>query len=152
MLAYQLKEQVTKARQSPGGMHTDIYMSTYILDVIYARQLFPSLEWAWPLMETIVNIYFKLLSKCNFRGVITWLSDHFVTPMYTMIFKQDPLCMSKESMEALIGIVDWYTSSSSTFIPMFNAEKPPHVLPNFYLIHTNHSTTKLTSSLGHEKL
>ena len=47
MLAHQLKEQVIKARQSPVGMHVEIYMSSYILDAFCARQEFPGLEWAW---------------------------------------------------------------------------------------------------------
>ena len=82
ILAHQLKEQVTKAQQSPKGMHAEIYMSTYILDAVCARHDFPSLEWAWSLAETIVNTYCKLLSKCSFRGVITWLSDH-LSPQFT---------------------------------------------------------------------
>ena len=36
-------------------------------------------------------------------------------------------------MEALLGIADWYASPSDTFILMFSAEKPPHVLPKFAL-------------------
>ena len=41
--------------------------------------------------------------------------------------------MSKEAMEALLGFVDWYASLSNTFIQMFSAKKPPHVLPKFSL-------------------
>ena len=36
-------------------------------------------------------------------------------------------------MKALLGIADWYASSSDTFIQVFSAEKPPHVLPKFAL-------------------
>ena len=39
--------------------------------------------------------------------------------------------MSKAIMEALINIFDWYASSSGTFIRMYIAEKPLHLLPNF---------------------
>jgi hypothetical protein len=114
-------------------MQAEIYMSAYILDAICARQEFPGLKWAWSPAETVVNTYCKLLSECSFRGVITQLSDHFVTPVYKMIFEQDPPCMSKEAMEALIDIADWYASPSDTFIRMYSAEKPPHVLPKFSL-------------------
>ena len=41
--------------------------------------------------------------------------------------------MSKETMEALIDIVDWYASPLGTFIWMYSVEKPPHVLPKFSL-------------------
>lgn len=70
-LAHQPKEQVTKARQSLGGMKEEIYMSAYILDAICAQQESLGLEWAWSQIETVVNTYCKLLSEFNFRGVIT---------------------------------------------------------------------------------
>ena len=112
-------------------MQAGIYMSAYLFNAICARQEFPGLEWAWSPMETVVNTYFKLLSECSFKGIITRLCDHFVTLVYKMISGQDPPCMLKEAMEALIGIVDWYASPSDTFIRMLSMEKTPHVLPNF---------------------
>lgn len=84
-------------------------------------------------LKPTVNTYFKLLFKCSFKGVITQLSDHFVIHLYKMIFEQDPPSMSKEEMEASIGIANLYTSLSSTFIRIFSAEKPPHLLPKFSL-------------------
>ena len=115
------------------------------------------MEWAWSPAEIIVNTYCKLLSECSFKGVMTWLSDNFVTPFYKMIFKEDPPCMSKEVTEALIDITDWYSSLFGTFIRMFSAEKPPHVLPNFPLDIlvmqevAYHITTILTARLDQKK-
>lgn len=92
-----------------------------------------TLEWVWSLAKTAVNTYCKMLSKCSFRGVITQLSNDFVTSNYKMIFKQDPPYMSMAAMEALIDIADWNYSPSDTFIWMYTAKKPPHVLPKFAL-------------------
>jgi len=50
-----------------------------------------------------------------------------------MIFEQDPPCMSKATMEALIDIANWYASPFDTFIQMYSAKKPPHVLLKFSL-------------------
>ena len=91
------------------------------------------MKWAWSLVEIAMNTYFRLLSECSFKGVITRLSDHFFVPFYKMIFEQDPPYMSKEEMEALIVISDWYPSLSNTFIRIFSKEKPLHVLPKFSL-------------------
>ncbi len=41
--------------------------------------------------------------------------------------------MSKAPMDALIDIANWYASPSDTFIQMYNAKKPPHVLLKFAL-------------------
>jgi len=112
-------------------MHAKIYMSAYILDAVCAQHEFPGLEWAWSPVETIFNTYFKLFSECSFRGVIIRLFNHFLAPVYMLIFEQDPPYMLKEAMEALLSIAYWYASPSSTYIRMFSVEKPPHVLLNF---------------------
>lgn len=98
-----------------------------------ASQEFLGLEWGWTSTKTFVNTYCKMLSEFSFMGVITQLSDHFVTVVYKMIFEQDPLYLSRETMEALIKIEDLYASPYDTFIQMYNAEKPLHVLPKFFL-------------------
>lgn len=50
-----------------------------------------------------------------------------------MIFEQDTPCMLKVAMETLIDIANWYALLSDTFIWMYNAEKPLHVLLKFAL-------------------
>ena len=62
-------------------------MSAYILDTICARQEFPRFKLAWSPMETTGNTYCKLLSEFSFGGVITQLSNNFVTSVYKMIFE-----------------------------------------------------------------
>lgn len=59
------------------------------------------------------------------------LADHFTTPMYKLIFEQDPPCMSQEEMHALLNFVDWYSSPGGTFIKMFGGEKPLNFLPRY---------------------
>lgn len=57
------------------------------------------------------------------------LANHFIIPMYKLIFEQDPPCMFEEVMEAILNIVNWYASRSGTLIRVFGREKPMHVLP-----------------------
>jgi len=65
--------------------------------------------------------------------------------------------MSMEAMEALIDIADWYSSLSDTFIQMYIAQKPPHVLPKFCLdVHVMqgvayHISARLTARLHRKK-
>lgn len=132
MLAHQLKEQVIRAWQPPKGSSRNLHFS-YILDEIYAHQEFPGFKWAWISAKTSMNTYCKMFSECSFRGIITQLSNHFVTLVYKMIFKQDPPYILKATIEAIIDIANCYGSSSNTFIWMYNVEKPPHVLPKFSL-------------------
>lgn len=131
MLALQLKGQVADARNFPKGQQAKLSMSTYILDAIYAHQQFPSMGWARTPSKTFVHTYWRLFPECSFLGVITHLSDHLVTPVYRMIFEQDPSFMSQIEMEALVDIANWYASTLDTFIRMYNVEKALQVLPNF---------------------
>ena len=55
------------------------------------------------------------------------LTNHYIIPLDKLIFEEDPPCMSREAMEAIIDIVDWYASPSGTFISVFSREKPTHV-------------------------
>jgi len=56
------------------------------------------------------------------------LVDHFIIPVYKMIFELYPPCMSQEEIEAIIIIPNWYAPPGGTFIRMFGREKPLHVL------------------------
>lgn len=131
MLALQLKVHVSNARNLPKDGQARFYMFVYLLDAICAQQQFPGMGWTWTPLEEVVNVYCKLLSKCSYRGVMTRLSDHFIAPLYKMIFEQDLPCMSQEAMQALLNIADWYASLGGTFIRMFGMEKPLHELPRF---------------------
>lgn len=108
-------------------------MSAYILDAVCAHQQSPYLGWAWTPSESSVYTYCRLFSKCSFYGVIIQFSNHFVTLVYKIIFKQDPPCMSHATIESLIDIANWYASPLGTFIQMYIAEKALHVLPKFLM-------------------
>jgi len=106
-------------------------MFSYLLDVVCSCQEFPGMDWAWTPSENVVNVYYKFLSECSYRGIMARLFDQFIAPLYTMIFEQDLTYMSHATMEALLNIVDWFASLDGTFIRMYNVEKVSHVLPNF---------------------
>jgi len=69
-------------------------MSAYLLDAICAHKQFPDMGWAWEPLENVVNVYCKLPLEYNYRGATARLSDHFISPMYMMIFEKDPPFMS----------------------------------------------------------
>lgn len=115
----------------PKGGQARFYMSAYLLDAICAHNAFPSMNWAWSPRELVVHIYYKLLSDCSHRGVMEKLTDHFLIPLYKVIFEEGPLCMSPTAMEAILEIADWFASLDGTFLRMFGREKLSHVLPRY---------------------
>lgn len=89
------------------------------------------MNWTWTPRETVVHIYFKFLLDCNHRGVMEQLTDHFIIPLYKLIFEEDPPCMSRGEMEVITDIIDWYAAPGGTFLRVFSGEKPLHVLPRY---------------------
>ena len=69
-------------------------MFAKLLDVIYAQQQFPGMNWTWTPREIAVKIYCKLLLDCSYRGVMARLTEHFIISLYKIIFEQDPPCIS----------------------------------------------------------
>ena len=59
------------------------------------------------------------------------ISNHFIIPVYKLIFEHDPPYMYKEVMGEILNISYWYASLGGTLIWMFGGEKPLHVLPRF---------------------
>lgn len=59
------------------------------------------------------------------------LTDHFINPLYKLIFEKYPPCMSREVMDVIVNIVDWYASPGGTFIRVFGREKPLPILPRY---------------------
>jgi len=108
-----------------------LFMFAYLRDAICARQQFLGMGWAWLPLENVVKVYCKLLLECNYRGVKARLFDHFIAPLYAMIFEQDLPCMFQEVMGEFLNIVDSYTSPNGTFIRMYNVEKALHLLWRF---------------------
>lgn len=93
-LAFQLKVHLSNAWSLAKDQQEKIFMSTYLLNAICARQQFHGIGWAWTPSESSVNIYCKALSNCSYWGVMARISDHFVAPLYMMIFEKDPPYMS----------------------------------------------------------
>ncbi len=122
---------MTNARNSPKNEKARFYMSAYLLDAICAQKQYLGMSWTWAPKEFVINIYFKFFYDCSYRGVMARLTGHFIIMLYKLIVEQDPPCMSREVMGAVVNITDWYASLGSTFIIVFSREKSPHVLQRY---------------------
>lgn len=118
-LSQQLIIHVTNAKNPPTGKKAIFYMSAYLLDTICARNSFPGMNWAQSPREKVIQIYSKILSECSYKGVVGNLTDHFLIPLYKLIFEEEPPCMSRGEMEAVSELVDWFASLDVTFLRVF---------------------------------
>lgn len=117
--AHQLKIHVTNAQNPPKDQKTRFYIYAYLSDAICAQQYFPRMSWTWTSKEIVVNIYCNFISDFSYLGVMARLTDHFIILLYDIIFEQDLPFMSRETMQVIVKIVDWYASHGGTFIEVF---------------------------------
>ena len=59
------------------------------------------------------------------------LTNHFLILIYKMIFEEEPPCMSCVAMEAILEIVDWFSSLDGTFLIVFDCQNSSHILPRY---------------------
>lgn len=130
-MAQQLKIHVTNAKNPPKGKQARFYMFDYLLEVICAQNSIPGMSWTWSPKEPVVHIYCKLLSECSYKGVMEKLTEHFLIPLYNMIFEEDLPCMSREKMEAVSELAGWFASPNGTYLRVFGGQKSPHLLPRY---------------------
>ena len=102
-------------------------MYSYLLDSICAHNAFPGMNWAWSPRELVVHSYCKILSNCSHRVVVEKLTDHFLIPLYKMIFEEEPSYMSHGAMEAILEIAYWFASPDDTFLRVFDDHKLSHI-------------------------
>lgn len=93
MLSLQLKVHVSNAWNMPKDGKEICYMLAYLLDAIHAQQQFPGMGCTWKPSKEDVNVYFKLLFKWNYWGVMTRLYP-FLTLLNLLVFKS-PLGRSR---------------------------------------------------------
>lgn len=119
-LTRQLKIHVANALNPPKGGQARFYMSAYLLDEISTHNAFLDMNWTWTPRDPIIHIHCKLLLECNhYRGVMEKLIDHFLIPLYMLIFEEEPPCMSCVVMEAVLKIEDWFSSPNGNFLKVF---------------------------------
>jgi len=102
-------------------------MFVYLLDALCVDNSFLAINWTWTPRDLAVHIYCKLLYECNHRGVMEKLTDHFLIPLYKLIFEEEPPCMSCGKMEAVSEITDWFASPDGNFLKVFHGQKPSHI-------------------------
>jgi len=116
----------------PKGMkNPSFYMSSYLIDTICATNYFFSFNWAWTLDQIPIHVYFFQLWEDNCKENFYDLCDYFLTSLYKSIFGYYPHRISPWSIKSLKIIGDWYMRKCYTYVRIFGATGPPHMLPKY---------------------
>ena len=68
--------------------------------------------WQWKYNEKRSHVYYFLLWEHNYMEIYTWIYDHLMNPMYTLIFFKLTQYMTKKDMHVIGALGDWYIIDS----------------------------------------
>ena len=88
-ISYNLDNQLKK-------VHKDhqFYMSTCLMDVIFANLEFPSLEWKWESSLPSVHVYCKMLWENKYKEDYDQICNKFFPNLYETLFGEETPCLS----------------------------------------------------------
>jgi hypothetical protein len=76
-----------------------------------------------------IHVYCFQLWKVNCKEYFYEICDYFLTPLHKDIFGFHPHMISLGAIKSLQEIGDWYMNKYYTYVRVFGASGPPHLLP-----------------------
>jgi hypothetical protein len=122
-----------KCQRGPGLKKLGFYMSSYLIDVVCSSISFPTMGWDWNPSLPPIHIYFSELWDNNYKRYLYDICDHFMAPLFSVIFNHHPHRLSQGVIEDLKDIGDWYMGKHYTYIRVFGCTHAPHILPKYVL-------------------
>ena len=64
--------------------------------------------------------------------------EHFIIPLYTLIFLKECDCMSEEALQVIEEYADYYLTEEGLYFRMFGGSRAPSLLPKYatdYIFH-----------------
>lgn len=130
ILASSPKSHVQASKNPTKGEQSKFYMASYLLDTICAKCDFEGLGLKWtPEEKEPVHIHYKRFWNRGCKGMYERIAESFISPLNSVLFREEPPCMPERARKSLHNIVDWFPIGEETYIKVFGAYKPPHALP-----------------------
>jgi hypothetical protein len=82
------------------------YMSYFLIDAIFTSIHFPEMNWSWNPNSPSIHVYFSEPWENNFKKYFYEIYNHFVSPLFHIIFFQPLQRLSSQTLETLreIGV------------------------------------------------
>ena len=94
-------------------------MSTILIDCILCNQPFPGLRCIWDRERIHVYSAYKPLWAHKYHSHYREVCEHFIMPLYTLIFLKECDCMSKEALEVIEEYDDYYLIEKGLYFRIF---------------------------------
>ena len=99
---------------------------------------FSSLKMQWERDITPVYTAFKLFWAHKYYSHYKDICEHFIMPLYTLIFLTKCNCMSEEAFKVIAEHGSYYLTEEGMYIRMYGGSRAPSLLPKYttdYVLH-----------------
>ena len=110
---------------------SEFYMSSILVDCILCNQPFPGLRCIWDRERMPVYSAYKPLWAHKYHSHYQEVCEHFIMPLYTLIFLKECDCMSEEALQVIEEYADYYLTKDGLYFRMFGGSRAPSLLPKY---------------------
>src|SRR5713226_6578416 len=113
-------------------------MRYILIDCILCNQPFPNLRCIWDRERAPFYSTYKTLWAHKYHSHYREVCEHFIMPLYTLIFLKECDCMSEEALQVIEEYVDYYLTKDGLYFRIFGGSRSPSLLPKYatdYVIH-----------------
>ena len=110
---------------------SEFYMSSILIYCILCNQPFPNLRCIWDRERTLVYSAYKPLWAHKYHSHYREVCEHFIMPLYTLIFLKECNYMSEEALQVIEEYADYYLTEDG-------CSRAPSLLPKYatdYIVH-----------------
>jgi hypothetical protein len=119
-----LQAQTLKDGETPS-----FHMASYLLDVIYARNIFVGMNIIWNVDQLLVHVYSKILWENRYKRLYSLIYDEFIARVYFIIFRKECLRLTTTTKKMVSKVGHWYFEKNNTYIRVFRDNGTPQLLP-----------------------
>ena len=117
---------------------SEFYMSSILIDYILCHKPFPGLRCIWDRERMPIYAAYRPLWAHVYHIHYREVCEHFLIPLYTLIFLKECDCMLEGAMQVIEEYTDYYLTESGMYFRMFGGSRAPSLLPKYatdYIIH-----------------
>ena len=89
IISKQLNINLSQDQTPKEGEVMSLYMASYLLDVIFARNIFVGMNLSWHVSELPVHVYFSILWENRYKRSYSLICDDFLAKVYFLIFRKE---------------------------------------------------------------
>jgi hypothetical protein len=130
IISKKLSTNVLQAQTPKEGEAPAFHMASYMLYVIYGRNVFAAMNLRWHVAKLHVHVYFDILWENIYKKYYALICNEFIVRIFFIIFKREFSRLFVATKKMILKLGHWYLDEHTTYIRVFGATRAPHFLPS----------------------